>query len=150
MNVSEYVERLFASFAYAPRPARADITPHRCCECDEVADRLSAYTARDVPEDDMHWLGDCLPLLSAKAFRFYLPRFIEFCLRVPNSNVEALINYNLVPSTDLDVGERNRFAGFSDEERRVVLEFVEYRASLPDQIHDGPYLEAASSFWRER
>jgi hypothetical protein len=98
----------------------------------------------------MHWLGDCLPLLSAKAFRFYLPRFIEFCLTVPNSNVDALINYNLAPSTDLDVGERDRFAGFSEEERRVVLEFVEYRANLPDHIHDEPYLEAARSFWRER
>jgi hypothetical protein len=50
----------------------------------------------------------------------------------------------------LDVGERHRFASFSVEERRVVLEFVDHRASLPDQIYDGPYLEAARSFWRER
>ena len=41
-------------------------------------------------------------------------------------------------------------AAFSEEERRVVLEFVEYRASLPDHIYDEPYLEVARSFWRER
>lgn len=98
MNVSEYVERLYASFGKAPRPDLAEITPHRCC----------------------------------------------------GREVEALINYNLAASTDLDVGQRNRFAGFSEEERRVVLEFVEYRASLPDHIYDEPYLEAARSSWRER
>ena len=50
----------------------------------------------------------------------------------PRSSAEAVINYNLAPSGDLDVGDRNRFAQFNDAERKAVLEFVEYRASLPD------------------
>ena len=95
----------------------------------------------------MLWLGDSLPLLSPKAFRYYLPRFIEFCLVTPQSSAEAVMNYNLAPSRDLDVGERNRFSQFNESERRGVLEFVEYRAALPDYEFDRKYLEDALRFW---
>lgn len=148
MDVVDYIERLYRAFADAPRPDRDEITPHRCGECDEVAARLSRYAARDVPHDDMLWLGDSLPLLSPKAFRYYLPRFIEFCLVTPQSSAEAVMNYNLAPSRDLDVGERNRFSQFNESERRGVLEFVEYRAALPDYEFDRKYLEDALRFWR--
>jgi hypothetical protein len=144
----DYIARLYRAFAGAPRPERGEITPHRCAECDEVAARLSPHDARAVPDDDMLWLGDSLPLLSPKAFRYYLPRFIEFCLGTPQSSTDAVINYNLAPSASLDVGERNRFAGFADAERRVVLEFVEHRLGLPDNELDQPYLECAVVFWR--
>jgi hypothetical protein len=145
---TDYIERLYQAFADAPRPAPDEITPHRCGECDEVAARLSPHVARAVPHEDMLWLGDSMPLLGPKAFRYYLPRFIEFCLVTPRSNTEALINYNLAPSGSLDVGERNRFAHFADAERRVVLEFVEHRLALPDSEPDRRYLEDALSFWR--
>jgi hypothetical protein len=58
-----------------------------------------------------------------------------------------VINYNFAPSGDLDVGERNRFAQFNEAERRVVLEFVEYRAALPDYDLDKKYLQDALTFW---
>jgi hypothetical protein len=147
VDTADYIARLYQAFASAPRPAQGEVTPHRCDECDEVSARLSRHAARHVPHEDMLWLGDSMPLLSPKAFRYYLPRFIEFCLVAPESSAEALINYNLAPSGDLDVGERNRFAHFADAERRVVLEFVEYRVALPDSEFDRKYLEDARAFW---
>lgn len=148
MEARQYIARLYGAFADAPRPEHAEITPHRCAECDEIADRLALHAARDVPHEDMLWLGDsAMPLLGPKAFRYYLPRFIEFCLLTPQSSAEAVINYNLVPSGDLDVGERNRFSGFNEAERRAVLEFVEYRSSLPGSEFDQRYLEDARIFW---
>jgi hypothetical protein len=146
VDTTDYIERLYQAFADAPRPDRDEITPHRCDECDEVSARFSRHPARDVPHDDMLWLGDSMPLLSPKAFRYYLPRFIEFCLVTPQSSADAMINYNLAPS-GVDLGERNRFAQFSDAERRAVHEFVEYRAALPDYEFDQEYLEDARKFW---
>lgn len=147
MDTTDYIERLYLAFSQAPRPQPAEIAPHRCCECDEVAARLSPHAARAVPHEDMLWLGDSLPLLGPGAFRYYLPRFIEFALRVPESSAEAVIHYNLAPSGELDVGERNRFSQFSDEERRAVLEFVQYRAALPEYAGDQGFLEEARKFW---
>lgn len=148
VDSADYIGRLYRAFTSAPRPQLDEITPHRCAECDEVAARLSPHAARAVPCDDMQWLGDSLPLLSPKAFRYYLPRFIEFCLATPQSSTDAVINYNLAPSASLDVGERNRFAHFADAERRAVLEFVQYRLGLPDNEFDQQHLEGALSFWR--
>ena len=110
MNEEDYIENLYKAFTDAPRPAKSEIAPHICDECEEVARRLGEHAVREVPNDDMHWLGDSMPLLGPKAFRYYLPRFIEFCIKTPESSLDALINYNLAPSPDLDVGDRNRFA----------------------------------------
>src|SRR5262245_23342362 len=97
MDTTEFVERLYEAFSQAPRPAEEEIAPHRCGECDEVAARLAPHESRRVPDEDMFWLGDSMPLLGHKAFRYYLPRFVEFCLKQPNSSADAVIDYNLGP-----------------------------------------------------
>jgi hypothetical protein len=95
----------------------------------------------------MMWLSDTMSLLSQTAFRYYLPRFIEFCLKAPPGMLDAVINYNLAPTGDLDVGERNRFGSFTPAEARVVLEFVEYRVAQPEADSDEAYLMPALDFW---
>ncbi|MDF3020196.1 MAG: hypothetical protein K0Q92_1499 [Steroidobacteraceae bacterium] len=96
----------------------------------------------------MYWLGDSLPLLSPKAFRYYLPGFVAFSLTHRESSLDALINYNLAPSPSLDEGDRNRFAYFSPEEREVMAEFVGYRSSLEGAEFDRQYLDQAVRYWR--
>jgi hypothetical protein len=146
-DIAGYVERLYRAFSATPRPARDEIAPHRCCECDEVVRRLAPHESDGVPDHDMLWLGDTLPLLGPAAYRYYLPRFIEFCLANPPGMLDAVINYNLAPTGDLDVGDRNRFAAFTPGEARVVLEFVEHRAAEPDLDLDREYLDKAWEFW---
>jgi hypothetical protein len=147
VNPKDYIPRLYRVFAGAPRPQKEEITPHRCCECAEVTERLAPHEAARVPDEDMLWLGDSLPLLGPAAFRYYLPRFLEFCLTQPPSMLDAVLNYNLAPTGDLDLGERNRFADFTPTEARVVLEFVEYRAKGDDTDLDRAYLDKAREFW---
>jgi hypothetical protein len=149
VDVPAYIERLYAAFSAAPRPNLGEITPHRCLECDEVAGRLAPHDSRDVPDEDMYWLGDSLTLLGPKAFRYYLPRFIGFCSAHRDSSLDALINYNLAPSGPLDdEEERNRFAMFTPSEGQAVLEFVDYRLKLEDVGSDIQYLEQAAQYWR--
>ena len=147
MDVDAYVERLYAAFEAAPRPVSREIAPHSCWECDEIIARLGTHEARDVPAEDMHWLGDCLTLLGPKAFRYYLPRYIEFCLTTSDSNANGFINYNLAPSDSLDIGDRDRFKDFTAKERHVVLEFVKHRLEEEDGQFDAKHLEEAKAFW---
>lgn len=146
-DIDSYVARLYRAFSAAPRPQADEIAPHRCCECDEVARRLAPHEAALVPDDDMLWLGDSLPLLGPAAFRYYLPRFIQFCLVKPPSMLDAVIDYNLHPTGDLDVADRNRFSTFQPGEARLVLEFVEHRACDPDLEPDREFLDKAWEFW---
>jgi hypothetical protein len=147
VDVCTYIKRLYIAFADAPRPNETEITPHRCGECDEVASRLARHEHDAVPDEDMYWLGDSLPLLSPKAFRYYLPSFVAFCLAHQDSSLDALINYNLAPSATLDIGERDRFAWFAPEERKVIAEFVAYRSSLEGADFDRPFLDEAMRYW---
>jgi hypothetical protein len=146
-DIAGYVERLYRAFSATPRPTEDEIAPHRCCECDEVAQRLGPHESSRVPDDDMLWLSDSLPLLGSAAYRYYLPRFIEFCLVKPQGMLDAVINYSLSPTGDLDVGDRNRFATFTPGEARLVLEFVEHRASDPELELDREHLDKAWLFW---
>lgn len=150
MDVTAYITRLYAAFAEAPRPSEKEITPHRCWECDEAAARLAPHEYTGVPDEDMNWLGDCLPLLSQKAFRYYLPSFVAFCLRHEDSNASAFIDYNLAPSPSLDEGERNRFAYFSAEERQAIAEFVEHRSKEEGAGSDRRHLDQAAEYWSAR
>jgi hypothetical protein len=147
VDIDAYTNRLYVAFADAPRPSEKEITPHRCGECDEVASRLAAHEHSQVPDEDMYWLGDSLPLLSPKAFRYYLPSFVAFCLKHAESSLDALINYNLAPSDSFDEGDRNRFAYFAPEERKVMAEFVEHRAKLEGAEFDRAYLDKAMQYW---
>ena len=147
MDLDAYIKRLYIAFAEAPRPSEKEITPHRCGECDEVASRLASHEHNEVPDEDMYWLGDSLPLLSPKAFRYYLPSFVAFSLAHRDSSLDALINYNLAPSATLDEGERDRFTYFSPEERKVIVEFVVYRSNLEGAEFDRQYLDQAMQYW---
>lgn len=147
MDIDAYIKRLYSAFSEAPRPVESEVTPHRCGECDEVSARLAAHESGEVPDQDMYWLGDSLPLLGPKAFRYYLPNFIAFSLKHRDSSLDGVINYNLAPSASLDEGERNRFASFTRTEAGAISEFVEFRANLDGASFDRPYLEQARQYW---
>lgn len=46
----DFIERMYKVFSDAEKPTLDEMTPHRCCECDEVRDQLHAYDKRDVPD----------------------------------------------------------------------------------------------------
>jgi hypothetical protein len=147
VDVTAFITRLYAAFAEAPRPSKDEITPHRCPECDDVAARLAPHNHADVPDADLYFLGDSLPLLSPKAFRYYLPSYVAFCMTHRDSSLDGLINYSLAPSSALDEGDRNRFVYFSPEERSVIAEFVEHRAGLEEAELDRADLDRATQYW---
>jgi hypothetical protein len=143
---------IYAAFSSAPRPTPDVITPHRCEKCDDLASRLAPYEARQVPDSQMDVVGGDLPLLGPEAFRYYLPRFMEFSLLRRDSDAAAFIIYNLAPDPDLDIGPRNRFLHFTPEERESLRKYIEYRIGIEDPEIDKAIieeLEKALQPWRD-
>lgn len=138
---------IYAAFGSAPKPNRDVITPHRCPECDDTTARLAPYDAAHVPDTDMHRLGQCLTLLGPEAFRYYLPRFIEFSMAHPDSDAARYIVYNLAPAADLDIGPRNRFLYFTADERKALHKYIEYLAAFEDPLMDKGAVEQALQSW---
>ena len=101
----------------------------------------------EIPDTEMRHLGQSLTFLGPEAFRYYLPRFIQFSMAHPDSDAARYILYNLAPAADLDVSPRNRFAYFSPDELKALRKYIEYLADLEDPYMDKEAVEEALQFW---
>lgn len=138
----DLVETVYAAFSEAPRPSADEITHHRCPECDDVRDLLHPFTAREVPDLEQYPLYSALSLLTAPAYRYYLPRYIANAVQTPSSNAAEMLLYSLGRTSD------DRVAGFSPRERVAVLEFVDHLEKLVTVDSDRYYIDEARKLWK--
>jgi hypothetical protein len=141
------LESTYAAFSKAPRPTPDDITPHRCSECDDIRNRLSQYSVRDVPDEEMVWLVEAMPLLSPRALRYFLPRFVEFSLTHPDSIARDNVLYHLSAEHPNEPYWVERYAVFSSEERHAIANYLALRYTWPDAEFEKEHLERAMGLW---
>lgn len=145
--LEDLIEQIYAAFAFAPRPEADEITPHRCPECDEVRDRLAACMPRSISAGHMEWLGDSLPLLSPKALRYFLPRYLEFSLTHRDSNACELVLYHLAAEHPEGEYWIERYFQFSQPEREVLVEYLQHRANWPEFEFEKSWILRGIEFW---
>ena len=141
------IDTVYVAFDAAPRPAADEITSHRCCECDRVRDDLARFRARDVPDDVLSYHGDSIPLLTPKAFRYFLPRYIQFTCDHPGENATEILLFNLSPEVPSSEFWSGRCDDFSDPERESILRYLAYRKTWRDAYLDAGEIERAIRFW---
>ena len=137
---------MYQVFSSVKKPDINKMTPHRCCECDEVRDQLHAYDKRDVPEKLLHYHGDAIPLLSPKALRYYLPRYIEFGLLNQDANAFDNVLYALAPD-ELDDYHTERINVFTKEEKKIFVKYLLLRQTMEDAEYDKEYIDKGLEAW---
>ena len=124
------VEQIRAAFAGAEYPGREALFNRHCCECAEVSD---AFAGRPWTEITLQHLleGRETALLTAAAWRYYLPAMMIWCVREPEA--VDVIQDNLVyqlepPGDDSGVPEwfNERATGFSDEQRAAIAAYLDW------------------------
>ena len=138
----------FGAFKSAPRPELDQIALHRCCECDRVRDDFSKYDAKEVPDDLLHYHGDSIPLLSPIAFRYFLPRYVEFTYNNPDANATDNLLYNLSPDDKNSEFWKGRCDSFTKQEKQVIIQYLQYRRTLPDAEFDEEYIGPGIEYWK--
>lgn len=126
-DVVALIER---GFGGAPRPAPEALSNDHCCECAEVS---AAYAGKGWTEVA---LGDVLAgretaLLSAAAWRYYLPAVMTWCVRAPEEVDVILDNlvYQLEPPAEgrgVPAWFEERATGFSDEQRSAIVAYLHW------------------------
>ena len=139
---------IYAAFSAATRPSSREIPDHDPDgdqEREQIRDLLAPHAAREVPGEILgrHPLYTMCPLLSAASYRYYMPRFIEYCLEEPNSMLSGSLLFSLAYTHD------QRDSAFSAEERGVVREYLEHLAGQPGAQLDAEDIAAAREKWRE-
>ena len=147
------IEQTYAAFAEAPRPGRDEITSHRCSECDGIRDQFAKYSVRDVPKELIGFENAALPLMTPKALRYFMPRFVDFSIRpdFDDSVVIDFLLYHLGPEKMREPYWVARFGEFSDRERRAVADYIASRKTWPGGGYDGGYhdqfFDRAEQIW---
>lgn len=114
------ISEILAAFSGVPYPGDENIVDHACLECDRVAEYFKGKHWKELPSNDFlksAVLAAGIHLLTAEAFRFYLPFFLTFnlellgseeALSAESSDLRATVTFALCPPV---LEENKRFGG---------------------------------------
>ncbi len=122
------------AFRDVPAPAADEIAPHRCCECDALAEGFAGHTADAVPDEVVSYELWSLPLFSAAAKRYYLPAWLTRSIDEPGSDFTDTLVY------DLDSDHRHE--GYTPAQRQAICRYLEFLIDTIDDELDSEILRA--------
>jgi hypothetical protein len=138
------LDEIAAAFADAPRPPDEELAHPDSPDFDEVAGLATFAHWRDLPDDVVEGEWEALSFLSPGGFRHYLPAYMSWVLRHPDSGaavVDATIFALTPPLTGpLASYMRSKYSLFDDPQRAAVGTFLRVMASFED-------VRAALDYW---
>lgn len=151
------VEQIAAAFAGVEHPGREALFNRHCCECAEVSD---AFAGRPWTEITLQHLleGRETALLTAAAWRYYLPAMMIWCVREPDAVgvIQDNLVYQLEPPGD-DYGVpawfSERAAGFSGAQRAAIAAYLDWYRERDEARWVGgeppPHVYRALAHWAD-
>jgi hypothetical protein len=112
-NVKKQIAKAFALIRY---PGDRHIAYHQNCpECDRIRDDFRGQTPATLAKDTIEWHFDSLPLLSDKAFQYFLPAYLFQALNDAQSGVTEMLLYAL------DSTDKQRVKLFNEDQKQAIL-----------------------------
>jgi hypothetical protein len=123
---------LVVAFGEVPQPPREALINRHCEECLETSEALADKPWQDITLDDMLAAQET-SLLTAAAWRYYLPAMIRWCVRDPlgvNNLIDNLV-YALEPTeNEAFVGQRaymeERWTGLDDRQQQAIVAYLQW------------------------
>lgn len=136
-----------AAFPAEPVPSRTDLLKTHCCECVETSEAFAFKAWPDISLEEL-LAGRETALLTATAWRYYLPAVISWCIRAPE--VVDVINDNLIfqlePPQEID-GKwfEERAHGFSAAQRQAIVAYLRWYQEREAQEYGAMGMEPPES-----
>jgi hypothetical protein len=127
-DANDIIQQISNAFAGVEQPPREALFNGHCCECAETSEAYAAKRWMDVTLEDM-LRGRETALLTAAAWRYYLPAFMIRAIREPKA-VDVLqdnLVYQLEPSgAGGSVPEwfAERSVGFDEPQRQAICAYL--------------------------
>jgi hypothetical protein len=122
MNVPESI---ISAFKEVPYPGDDFIAFDDCPECRQIREEFRGKSSLLLEDGFLERRCDSLPLLSAAAFHYFLPAYLLYSLRHPDSDV-AFCTFQGLGMAGLDAIDLDRFRRFSRQQRGAVIAFLEF------------------------
>lgn len=125
----DFIEKLYDTFSEARRPTKEEMTIYKDFECAEIMEKFSPHKNCDLPDKTIDEYNQGLLWLRPIALRHYLPRYLEYSLINPDTQVAEFTLYTL--STHDSEFYEERFIMFTDKEKDILVEYLKlYRTTL--------------------
>jgi len=127
-QADQIAARARAAFPAEPVPPAAELSNDHCEECADVSKAFGARAWTDVA------LGDLVQketaLLTATAWRYYLPAIITLCVQNPEA-LDLLPEFTVYQLEPPKAGEEDawfseRSGGFSKAQREVIIDYLDW------------------------
>lgn len=150
MNETDLIRKIYEAFSLAPPPDESEITSHDCCECNEIRSELTQYMRQKIPDSYFKTHSQLVPLLSPKAFRYFLPRIMEFTIQEKLSDLSEFLLYHL--GSDEIEGEyrdywKERISVFSENEKSIIRAYLKYRRKWDEAKFDEEFIARGLEIW---
>jgi hypothetical protein len=129
-SADDVVQLIRRAFSATPPPGPEALFNRHCCECVEVSEAYAGKRWTDISLDDV-LAGHETALLSAAAWRYYLPAVMTWCIRAPAvvDVIQDNLVYQLEPPADgrgVPDWFNERATGFSDEQRAAIVAYLHW------------------------
>jgi hypothetical protein len=147
VTTEEALELVEVAFRDAPRPTNSELLHPRSADDMDLVSLYDIENWRDMTDEDVIGAYAALSFLSAAGFRHFVPAFMSYSLRNPNS-AEAVVSstvWGFDPSLydeKLAHYVRSKYELLEPDERHAVAAFLE--AMIPYE----PDAQRALDQWR--
>jgi hypothetical protein len=133
-----------AAFADVPRPANDDLLHPNCFDDNDIAELYEVVDWRDLTDAIVENEYAALSFLSPEGFRYFIPAFMIFTLRHPESGATAVEStiWSLSPVNDQHFTP-SKYILFDAAQSATVVAFLEAMAEY-EEVDD------ALLYWMER
>jgi hypothetical protein len=149
------IDRIRAAFADTQQPPRETLINNHCCECADVSAAFAEKRWTEVTLDDV-MRGREIALLTAAAWRYYLPAFLIWTIREPKT-VDVLqdnLEFQLAPPVDghgVPEWFEQRAPGFSTAQRSAIAAFLDWSRERAEEVWPPgtvpPHVYNALRYW---
>ena len=127
MSLEESIQSAFADVQHPGKDRITKCTWAGCPECAEISQTFGSKSAVSV-EDAVLAEHTALPLFTPEAFHYFIPAYMLYSIRHPNSDVTFFTRQTLGEAR-VDAFYVNRWRLFTARQREAVISFLQFLRS---------------------
>lgn len=143
-NVDGIIAQIASAFADVPRPTNDELLHPNCFDDNDIAALYEIEDWRDLSDSMVENEYGALAFLSPEGFRFFIPAYMSFTLRHPESGAAAVQSTLMSLSPEYDqMFTPSKFAMLDAAQSAAVIAFLEAMSTYED-------VDEALVYWYER
>lgn len=151
LSIKNLQAKIEEAFSDVEQPSSDNITNHNCPECRAVRRVFRNQSWRAIEPKKVYWAFGQLSLFTPEAFHYFLPAFMIYSLREPNSDVCQFVVFALTLHRKQVRSEwwQKRIDKFTEEQKLACNLFLRWLLPNPEYAFDADDIkQALETSWK--